>query len=587
MKKTLLILASAVILSLQGCGGGSSGNAVNVGNTGNAGNTGGGNAQDDVSNQISGTAAVGAPIGPGTLSAVDANGVEKSTTLSATGTFSLGVSNLTAPILLKAEGRAGGRTAVEYSVIDTKSRTVVNVTPVSTAIAARVMDDEPEKVFREKTTAKIARLTKDKVDEVNAAVGAELAAARSAAGLTGSGPVDLLNTTFVADKTGLDRLLDLVSVTVQPDRAITIDNKTGAGRVTLAVGQPRDGALGTVAALNTAGIDQLGQRVQSLLASSSTWNPQTAIALFATGFKHEGRGSTDFVSDFEGALGVTMGPAKVYGCYKADSADVCDVAFDVSFPSGGSDSFYMPVIKDSDGNWKFYGDRAPAYTNINAVASRDVSSNGTVDKTGINIYIPVNGAAGSGEDGKIGAQTIHSVKVFPGSTVSSSPIATLTRGVSGCGFLVSAGFCGNFVELNTAQIESLRANSRGGRSMFTVQYLNDGGVEIGKATIYMLSTPLLKSEVASNSNRFGTVTNESYSSFLSATSQSTTPFTLSINSLPAGVVWEDLVGAVYPVDQDVELAGKTSVPVKRGTGLNVLTVTRDKDGRVYWYNRFN
>jgi hypothetical protein len=292
------------------------------------------------------------------------------------------------------------------------------------------------------------------------------------------------------------------------------------------------------------------------------------------------------VGDFEGALGMTMGPAKVYGCYKVGSADVCDVAFDVSFPSGESDSFYMPVIKGEDGTWKFYGDQAPAYTNINAVASRDVSSNGTVDKTGINIFIPVNGAAGSGEDGEIGAQTIHSVKVFPGSTVSSSPIATLTRGVSGCGFLVSAGFCGNFVELNTAQIESLRANSRGGRSMFTVQYLNDGGGEIGKATIYMLSTPLLQSEVASNSNRFAAVTNESFSSFLSATPQ-TTQFTLSISSPPAGVVWEDLVGAVYPVSQDVELAGKTSVLVTRGNGQNILTVARDKDGRVYWYNRFN
>lgn len=585
MKNGLLILASAIIFSLQGCGGGSGSDTNTSTNTADGGGGGGGGSVAQ-QQQVTGTAAVGAPIGPGTLSAVDANGNVGSTAISATGTFTLDISSLTPPILLKAEGTVGGQTAVEFSVIADKTLSVVNVTPVSTAIAARVMNDDPGTVFSDKSTTKIALMTRSAVDGMNVALGEVLAGARSAAGLAGSGRVDLLNTAFTADKTGLDRLLDLVSVSVQPNGAITVSNKTGAGSVTFAAGTATpSGNLGSVEAINTAGIDELGKRFQNLMANGSEWVPGgQAVSLFASGFKHEGMDLNSFTDGIEEAFGLTVAPAKVYGCSKVGSADVCDVTFGLSWPDGEKEDFYMPVIKGSDGTWKFYGDQAPAFTNINAVAFRTVTFSGTVDKTGMNVNVPINGAPGSGEDGKIGNSPIQSVKVFSGSSVSGTPLAQLVRPTSsGCSYLVtSASSCGNFVELTSGAIADIQASAKGGRSMFTVQYLNGSNAEIGKATIYMLSAPLQLSEI--RPNRFATFSAAVFSAFQALTDPNAT-FTLAISPLPAGVVWEDVVG-VQPADQDVELAGRTSITALRGGGQNIGTVTRDKDGRKYWYNTY-
>jgi hypothetical protein len=398
--------------------------------------------------------------------------------------------------------------------------------------------------------------------------------------------VDLLNTAFTADKTGLDRLLDLVSVSVQPNGAITVSNKTGAGSVTFAAGTATpSGNLGSVEAINTAGIDDLGKKLQNLLASEQAWAAGSGPSLFASGFKHEGMDVDSFTDGILEAVGLTVAPAKVYGCSKADSADVCDVTFGLSWPDGEKEEFYMPVIKGSDGTWKFYGDQAPAYTNINAVALRTVTVSRTVDKTGMSVYVPINdGAPGSGEDGKIGDSPIQSVKVFSGSSVSGTPLVQLVRPTSsGCLYLVtSASSCSNFVELTSGAIADIQASDKGGRSMFTVQYLNGSNAEIGKATIYMLSSPLQLSEI--RSNRFATLSAASFSAFQALTNPNAT-FTVTISSLPTGVVWEDVFG-VQPADQDVELAGRTSITALRGGGQDIGTVTRDKDGRKYWYNRF-
>lgn len=210
MKKTivLLVYGLSVFLSsfmLAGCGGSSSG-------------SGGYGLQT-----VSGVAATGAPIS-GVASLKDAAGTEKSTLINSDGTFSIVVNGLKAPFILKAEWTpAGGVRQALYSFASSAGR--ANITPFSNLVVCSASGGADISVLYAAPNASLLQM-------LTATVPAAVIALRS-------GPlkplldqyanIDPIKGAFMANHTGFDRLLDDVTIAIEPIGTVTVSNSgTGA-----------------------------------------------------------------------------------------------------------------------------------------------------------------------------------------------------------------------------------------------------------------------------------------------------------------------------------------------------------------------
>ena len=195
-----LPLFVAVLTNMTACGGG-----------------GGGAEVASPVASLAGTAAVGAPLAGAEVTLKDANGKTLSVTADANGSFVFGdISGVVAPAMIKATGTVGGQTYTLYSLASTLpdkgASGVVNVTPVTDGAVGQALGTlSPEDAFNSATAIKTIDLGKlaqvktklvEAVKEVLTALGKD------------ASKVDLFATPFKADNTGLDKLLDLV--TVQP-----------------------------------------------------------------------------------------------------------------------------------------------------------------------------------------------------------------------------------------------------------------------------------------------------------------------------------------------------------------------------------
>ena len=550
-----------------------------------------------------GLAAVGAPISSGVLSAIDASGRTASTTIADDGTYSIDfLSRLQPPVLLKAEGVSGGRTAIHFGVITSTSGSTVNVTPVSTAVVAQVMQADPGVVFATADTSKIALLTSTQVGATNTTIGNALSAARTAAGISVNGALDFLNTPFSADKTGLDKLLDLIKISVQPDRSVQLKNKTPDGVVTVSSAGNVSGGLGTVESFDTAGIDVLGRNLQAAFRAGWQRTSPSVLNLFSSAFKHEGVDRDTIIrwiaEDTGDMLGAQFLPAKVLNCSNVNSTPVCNVLFTVKYTDGAFEPFIFPVIREGS-SWKIYGDQAPVSTEYGAVVYRVVAGNAAaVTRSGFNIQVD--------DDAAIGDDDVGFIKAWFGTDTSGDPdfVFVNPRRVStSCNGITTGGFfrvltipnninsCqGNFAQLSDSRIDQLRASFATSRPKITVRYYDVSGNWISNTqhVITVEALPLKPSEVTDG--YFATVTNESWSQFAAADLQA--EFTLAVNK-GASVGLEDVVGA-GPLGTGTSLTAQR-LPystVRTGSSWRVLkknnsliTVTRDADGRMYWYQR--
>jgi hypothetical protein len=572
-------IATSTLVFLAACGGGSGGTAAKF---------------------PTGLAAVGAPISSGVLYAVDANGRTASTTIDVDGKYSIDfLSTLQPPVLLKAEGVSGGRSTVHFGVITSTSETTVNVTPVSTAVVAQVMQADPGVVFTAADTTKIALLTTSQVSATSTIISNALSAAKTAAGITGSSALDFLNTPFSADKTGLDKVLDLIKISVQPDRSVQLKNKTSDGVTTVSSGGTVAGVLGTVEPIDTAGIDVLGQEIQASFQNASSWQnaTQSVLNLFSSNFLHGGEDRTAMVTsiarDANDMVGARFLPAKVLNCSTSTGFPVCEVLFTVKYTDGSFEPFIFPVSKEST-SWKIYGNQAPVTTNYGAVVYRSVSGNNAAStRSGFNIEVF--------DDARIGGTLVGYVKVWLGSATGSPEFVLVNpaKGNGTCGG--NEGYLeilpdtndestcvGNFAELSNSRIDQLRTSFATSRPKITVRYYDTSGNRIANTehVITVEALPLKPSEVPDG--YFATVTNASWSEFTSANLLN--EFTLAVNK-GASVGLEDVVGAA-PLGSSLNIQRLPFSTVRTGSSWRVqkansslTTVTRDSDGRMYWYQR--
>jgi hypothetical protein len=230
-----LALASAAVLTMAGCGGGSSGSAV----TSNAPNS---PTLTPATTTLSGTAAIGAPIA-GSVVAIDVNGkASPPASTSGLGAFVVDVSGMTAPFFLSITGTAGGRQVVLNSIATAVGQTV-NITPLTDLIVAAAAGQPAGSSLASlcapvNNVAPAGCLSALAAASTSSRLNAATASIAQMISLFNSGGTDPLTGAFKADGTGMDGILDriLVSPALNGGDMATITliaTNTQIGQVTL------------------------------------------------------------------------------------------------------------------------------------------------------------------------------------------------------------------------------------------------------------------------------------------------------------------------------------------------------------------
>ncbi|WP_321873660.1 hypothetical protein [Burkholderia ubonensis] len=212
MKRTPVVLGIAALV-LTACGGGSSSSSGDPASSAPAAQT------------VSGVAAAGAAMQGATVTLVDATGKSVDCPADATtGAFHCTVTGMTAPFALSAVGNVADSQATLISLSATAGTQTINITPLTNAIAATIVGDNPAKLLGN-TGLLLSKVT---TQAVAGAVQAYSAALADVLAATGNAGVDLIAGPLTAGAPGLDRLLDQLKVNVLPDGGVQISSVAGA-----------------------------------------------------------------------------------------------------------------------------------------------------------------------------------------------------------------------------------------------------------------------------------------------------------------------------------------------------------------------
>lgn len=203
---------------------------------------GGGSAsvQTPAAVTVSGVVASGAAFEGATVSVIDSRGETVGSTsapVDATGRFSIELAaGATAPFVIVAT-RTSSDGAVDtlVSVLDKAHSATVNVTPVTTLVAARLSPSGNPLALAAELKADPATIDAAKVAATLAEIKEILAPVLAA---TDTAAFDPLNGEFAADGTGHDRLLDAITVTIIPASASASNIEVGIKQATAEGVQP-------------------------------------------------------------------------------------------------------------------------------------------------------------------------------------------------------------------------------------------------------------------------------------------------------------------------------------------------------------
>ena len=232
------VVVTNLILALAACGGGS-----------NGGGGGGG-----ITTSISGLAAGGAPISSTTVSLEDGAGHTRTATTATDGSFSIDVSGLSAPFLLSVAGPGGTYYSYAGAVNDT-----ANLTPYTTLLLQAyfaVMNTNAGSAFA--NPAGSFPIPVSALDALQDGLRNVLQIYLDDANVSGASSFDFFTTSFKADHTGFDQVLDRTTLTSAS--AFTVDNGSGtnAGPVSSSVNisqTPSNGGTSASVSFNTSTTD--------------------------------------------------------------------------------------------------------------------------------------------------------------------------------------------------------------------------------------------------------------------------------------------------------------------------------------------
>jgi len=327
---------------------------------------------------LSGTAASGAPI-IGQVTIKDAAGVLRAADIEANGHYSVDVTGLTAPFLLRAAGEVGGRRVILLSAATSADLDgTINITPFTDLIVANIAGQVATQYF---DSGNFSTLSATELNAAKTTLTQRLQPILTSMGISDS--FDLLRTSFNADRSGFDAVMDVVRVTVNEETGVAqirdlinnteiSDDLSDAADAT-ALPTPVIGLV-TVAG-DLVAIDQVLEALSALLATSLP-DPESAElrALFVSeGFLDAGQDLDTFLQDVTGdeeAIGVTF-----TGVTILERIDDTTLRIGLQFTmSGGGDSDSGDwTMKKVDGAWKIAGDQRSVGTDVSAVNARNAT----------------------------------------------------------------------------------------------------------------------------------------------------------------------------------------------------------------------
>ncbi len=382
----LLVLLTFVVVLFQNCSAG-----------GGAG-AGGGAATATV---ISGAAVAGAPI-IGAVTIKDSAGVTKFSTIEANGNYSIDVTGLAPPFMLRAEGSVGGRS---YSIFSAATLADINghinVTPLTDLIVANIAGQLASTFFN---SGSFAMLTTSELNSQTAALQARLLPILSAAGVSGS--IDLLRSSFAVDHTGLDAALDVLRVDYTGSSA-TITSIINGFSITDDVTVKTDttviDATGVSAGLTDFQLVVAGFTTFANLFKVSVPLPSNPalVALFDPGFLMDGETRTQFLSEIttdSSMIGLSFSNISIVpGSVGPTSMKVSFVVIQGGTPQ---DDMVFEMVK-SGGNWLINGNgrlyRAQART-FARLQDVYISSLPVVNNIDTGLYFPIDDKTALGAD---------------------------------------------------------------------------------------------------------------------------------------------------------------------------------------------
>ena len=365
---------------------------------------GGGDGTPAPSTTLSGTAAAGAPI-IGTVTIKDSatpTAQTKTVTIEANGKYTVDVTGLKAPYMVRADGYVGGN---EYHLYSAATQAdvggTINITPLTDLIVANIAGSVAKTYF---DNGSFSGLTAAQLTAQSDALRVKLLAVLQAVDVSDS--IDLLRASFSTDHTGLDAALDVLRVTT--------DTTTGVATITNIITQQQmtsnittgtyTGALTDTTGVATASTDiqkiSAGFKAFSALFATSlpSETNATLLSLFDSAtFMDQGQDLASFLSKItteKDLIGISFTNVSIQSMNTATGTAV--VAFDVilngKVENDGPKPFHM--IKKADGKWYMQGDQYIANIDVEPRAEYRVSDTATPIVTGLHLNIEDRGGKG-------------------------------------------------------------------------------------------------------------------------------------------------------------------------------------------------
>jgi hypothetical protein len=173
-----------------------------------------------VSGTVSGTAATGAALPNATVTLKDSGGKLLTSTTDAQGHFKLNWKEAQAPGLLRVTATVNGAIVQLYApVTETDLEHTTNINQLTDLVVASIAGGSPSAYFDK---GDFSALQRSRIDAALTQLQRKLAALLNVAGLHA---YDFLQTSFTADHTGIDKVLDILSVNLDaPNKRAVIHN---------------------------------------------------------------------------------------------------------------------------------------------------------------------------------------------------------------------------------------------------------------------------------------------------------------------------------------------------------------------------
>ena len=380
---TAFFLAALGLASCGGGGGGSAGTAPPA-------------------TTLGGVAAAGAPI-IGMVTVKDSSAPTaqtKSTMIAADGRYSVDVAGMTAPFMVRADGRVGDR---EYHVFSAATAAdvggTINVTPLTDLILANIAGQLAEDYYN---SGDFSTLTEGELAAAENALKETLLPVLEAVGLDNS--IDLLRASFSADHTELDAALDILRVTMDPETAIatitnivnneTVENDISTGDFTGTL--TSEGV--TTGVTDIQAISALCDTFSSLFATSipDPDDPRLLALFDSDTFLEGGQSLAAFLSERTldpGMIGVRFTNLSIVEIDTA--AGTAIVSFTVMYQGQPLSEGLKPWhAKKVGGNWRLQGDQRIATVDAHTKANAYDELWGTGLATGVEFEIRDQGGLG-------------------------------------------------------------------------------------------------------------------------------------------------------------------------------------------------